>query len=104
MNVNEIAATLRARLSEVQSEIARLEHATSQPLSAKFSDQVSDLEELATNEGLEVQHIHEAEQILAALARIEAGDYGVCDACGGDIALARLAALPTATRCITCAA
>jgi DnaK suppressor protein len=104
MNVNEIAATLRARLTEVQAEIARLEEATTQPLSAKFADQASDLGELATNEGMEVQHIHEAEQILAALARIEAGDYGVCDVCGGEIAPARLAALPTATRCINCAA
>lgn len=104
MNVNEIAAELRAQLTEVQAEIARLEQATIQPLSAKFSDQANDLEELATNEGMEVQHIHEAEQILAALARIEAGQYGVCDVCGGDIAPARLAALPTATRCIKCAA
>lgn len=104
MTTEEIAATLRARLSEVQAEIARLEQATIQPLSAKFADQVSDLEELATNEGLEVQNIHEAEQILAALARIEAGNYGACAVCGAEIALARLAALPTATRCITCAA
>ncbi|WP_164156276.1 TraR/DksA family transcriptional regulator [Sandarakinorhabdus rubra] len=104
MNIDEIAATLRARLAEVQAEIARLEQATIQPLSAKFADQANDLEELATNEGLEVQNIHEAEQILAALARIEKGEYGVCTACGGDIAPARLAALPTATRCIRCAA
>lgn len=104
MNIDEIAAELRARLSEVQAEIARLEQATIQPLSAKFADQANDLEELATNEGMEVQHIHEAEQILAALGRIEAGEYGVCSNCGADIAMARLAALPTATRCIQCAA
>jgi RNA polymerase-binding transcription factor DksA len=104
MNTEEIAATLRARLAEVQAEIARLEQATIQPLSAKFSDQANDLEELATNESLEVQHIHEAEQILAALARIEQGEYGVCSNCGAAIAPARLAALPTATRCIRCAA
>jgi RNA polymerase-binding transcription factor DksA len=104
MNTDKIAATLRARLAEVQAEIARLEQATIQPLSAKFADQANDLEELATNEGLEVQHIHEAEQILAALARIEQGEYGVCSNCGGEIAPARLAALLTATRCIKCAA
>lgn len=104
MNVNEIAETLRARLAEVHAEIARLEQVTTQPLSAKFADQANDLEELATNEGMEVQHIHEAEQILAALARIEAGEYGVCKSCGCDIAPARLAALPTASHCIKCAA
>lgn len=104
MNTKEIAENLKARLTQVHAEIARLEQATTQPLSAKFSDQVSDLEELATNEGMEVQHIHEAEQILAALGRIEAGEYSVCKSCGCDIAPARLAALPTATRCIKCAA
>ena len=103
MNVNDIAETLRARLVEVQADIARLEEATTQPLSAKFADQASDLEELATNEGMEVKNIREDEQILAALRRIEAGEYGVCSGCGGDIAPARLAALPTATQCIKCA-
>ncbi len=104
MTRDEIAENLRARLAEVQAEIARLEEQTTQPLSAKFADQVGDLEALAVGEGMEVQHIHEAEQILAALSRIESGDYGVCDNCGADIAPARLAVLPTATRCIKCAA
>ncbi len=104
MTNEALAATLKAKLAEVQAEIARLEAATTQPLSAKFADQANDLEELATNESLEVQHIHEAEQIMAALARIEAGEYGICEVCGGDIAPARLTALPTATRCIKCAA
>lgn len=103
MNTVEIAGKLKARLADLQAEIARLEDATTQPLSAKFADQVSDLEELTTNEGLENQHINEAEEIVAALARIEAGDYGICTVCGGDIAPARLAALPTASRCINCA-
>lgn len=104
MNTAAIAETLRARLAVVQAELARLEQATIQPLSPKFAEQVGDLEDLATNEGLEVQHIHEAEQIMAALARIDSGDYGTCSVCGGEIAPARLQALPTATRCITCAA
>ncbi|MEI6485989.1 MAG: TraR/DksA C4-type zinc finger protein [Sphingomonadales bacterium] len=104
MDITAIAATLRDRLASVQAEVARLEQATIQPLSPKFAEQAGNLEELATNEGLEVQNIHEAEQIKAALARIDSGDYGVCSVCGGAIAPARLAALPTATRCIACAA
>jgi RNA polymerase-binding transcription factor DksA len=104
MTTDQIAANLRLRLAEAQAEIARLEQATIQPLSAKFADQANDLGELATNEGMELQHIHEAEQIIAALARIEAGSYGLCDKCGTEIAPARLIALPTATKCINCAA
>jgi RNA polymerase-binding protein DksA len=38
-----------------------------------------------------------------ALARLDAGTYGVCEQCGRPIAPERLAARPFARRCITCA-
>ena len=38
-----------------------------------------------------------------ALARVEAGTFGVCEVCGGPIAPERLEARPTTTTCITCA-
>jgi len=41
-------------------------------------------------------------KINAALARIESGDYGFCEACGVEIGLRRLEARPTATLCIDC--
>ena len=40
--------------------------------------------------------------IREALARIEVGEYGVCEECGEDIALARLKAQPMATLCVHC--
>jgi RNA polymerase-binding protein DksA len=40
--------------------------------------------------------------IDAALARIDAGTYGKCQGCGGDIAPERLEAIPWTTRCIDC--
>jgi len=40
----------------------------------------------------------------AALRRLEAGRYGVCDRCGQPIGGDRLAARPTAATCIRCAA
>ncbi len=42
-------------------------------------------------------------QIDAALARIEAGEYGTCRDCGGDIDPRRLSALPYAVLCTDCA-
>jgi DnaK suppressor protein len=42
-------------------------------------------------------------QIDAALARIDAGEYGVCRDCGGDIDPRRLQALPYAVLCTECA-
>ncbi|MGD0608635.1 MAG: TraR/DksA C4-type zinc finger protein [Streptosporangiaceae bacterium] len=42
--------------------------------------------------------------IEAALDRLEAGTYGVCERCGRPIGDERLAARPTALTCIRCAA
>ena len=41
-------------------------------------------------------------EIDAALARVEAGTYGLCDACGKPIPEARLEVLPEATLCVGC--
>lgn len=42
-------------------------------------------------------------EIDAALARVEAGTYGVCERCGRPIAPERLEARPVARTCIGCA-
>ena len=42
-------------------------------------------------------------EIDAAVARLDAGTYGVCERCGEAIASGRLEARPTARRCIRCA-
>ncbi|WP_426310400.1 TraR/DksA family transcriptional regulator [Cellulosimicrobium sp. E-16] len=44
------------------------------------------------------------EEVDAALARLDAGTYGVCEACGRPIATGRLEARPTARTCVACAA
>ncbi|MEM9343458.1 MAG: TraR/DksA C4-type zinc finger protein [Pseudomonadota bacterium] len=45
----------------------------------------------------------ERTRILAALKRVEDGEYGYCTDCGDDIAPARLAANPAIPRCLSCA-
>jgi RNA polymerase-binding protein DksA len=45
------------------------------------------------------QELHD---IKAARVRMESGFYGTCSDCGTDIGLDRLAAYPTAKRCIVC--
>jgi RNA polymerase-binding protein DksA len=42
------------------------------------------------------------EQVERALARIEDGTYGSCEACGNPIGKARLQAFPRATLCVPC--
>jgi len=46
----------------------------------------------------------ELREVEAALARLEAGDYGRCEGCGAPIPVERLRIRPAATRCVTCAA
>lgn len=41
-------------------------------------------------------------KIKDALERIENDDYGICEECGDDIAIARLEARPVTTLCIAC--
>jgi DnaK suppressor protein len=41
-------------------------------------------------------------QIVAALDRLQRGEYGDCLACSEPIALARLRARPEATLCVRC--
>ncbi len=42
-------------------------------------------------------------RILAALARIEEGEFGYCAECGDDISTGRLEQDPTVSTCIDCA-
>lgn len=42
-------------------------------------------------------------QVAAALERMDAGEYGICEVCGVDIPEGRLEALPWAVRCVNCA-
>lgn len=43
-------------------------------------------------------------QARAALDRLKAGRYGVCESCGRSVGNLRLTALPWATQCVRCAA
>lgn len=45
----------------------------------------------------------EVQAIDAALGHMDAGEYGNCEDCGGEIYFERLQALPFATRCTDCA-
>lgn len=53
---------------------------------------------------LEGQGKHEMDEIVAAQARLETGDFGACAGCGRPIPLPRLRAMPTARYCVACQA
>jgi DnaK suppressor protein len=52
-----------------------------------------------------VRHVrHQLAETDAALGRVEAGTYGVCEVCGRPVPAARLEARPVARTCVGCAA
>ncbi len=53
--------------------------------------------------GLRVAAERELAEIDEALARWDAGTYGICIDCGRGIPIERLRARPAATRCVACA-
>lgn len=76
---------------------------------ATESDVLRDPEELATlitRSEVEDQLVEDdrnlVEKIDFALRRIDAGTYGLCTGCGGEIPLARLEAKPSVSLCIDC--
>lgn len=101
--IESLRANLEARLAALGVEVARLEAEASQPLDADWSEQANQIEDMETSEGLEAVRLEEANQIRAALRRMDQGTYGSCANCGADINPARLKALPTATLCMNCA-
>jgi DnaK suppressor protein len=66
------------------------------------TDRVQEEAAEVTLTALEEHERREMADIQAALARIEAGTYGICDTCGVAISPARLAAFPMARRCVRC--
>ncbi|MBD5785692.1 TraR/DksA C4-type zinc finger protein [Cellulosimicrobium terreum] len=43
------------------------------------------------------------DELEAAIARVDSGTYGVCEACAQPVAAGRLEARPTARTCVPCA-
>jgi RNA polymerase-binding transcription factor DksA len=76
---------------------------------AAIADRIGDVEDHSLAELLaEVSHaeiardLEEIQDIDLALRRIDSGTYGHCIQCNGPIGKARLAAYPTAKRCLPC--
>ena len=99
-----IAKVLKARLFELTGRLAEVDSELRKPLSADSEERATDLENQEALEAIENSEMHEIHQIREALKRISEGIYGICAQCGADIDPKRLKALPTATRCISCAA
>jgi DnaK suppressor protein len=108
-------AQLRAQLEEERaSAIAGLERYGADPDSEKV-EPIQGIDEgfadlaAATAERSEILAFIESArdrlaEVNAALAKMDAGTYGVCESCGTKISDARLEARPLSVLCVDCAA
>ncbi len=108
-----ITATLeaeRARLLEEIAEYEREGHETLSDVSGEnnYRDHMADQGSATFARELDMTMEENAREALAAvdraLARIEAGTYGVCGRCSEEICADRLEAVPTADLCVSCKA
>lgn len=100
---SKISADLKARLGELLERAEIIEEDLRGPLDPDFSEQAVDLADDEALAGVDEVLRREIADIRLALLRIGNDTYGTCAACGGEISEERLAAMPTATRCIACA-
>jgi RNA polymerase-binding transcription factor DksA len=92
-------ALLTERIQRVKADLRR-EH---EPLPLDPPDAASVRENDDVLLAIEKSAYAEISRIEAALERMEAGTFGLCEECGKEIEAARFVALPDATRCKTCA-
>jgi DnaK suppressor protein len=89
---------LNERIHRVQVDLARATEplprdAPEAAIVMENDEVLRAIESTATSEMLHIDH---------ALERMDAGSFGVCEACGGEIELTRLDVVPYATRCGRC--
>jgi DnaK suppressor protein len=100
-HLQAIKRTLESKLREVRSNLGELDSIRIEP----SADPV-DMTQQAEEREIATQNLDRnallARQILAALALLKEGAYGVCTACGGSISHKRLAVVPWAGLCIHC--
>ena len=93
---------LKSRLETLNQRIDGIEGDLRTAPSANWEEQAIETEGDQVLEGVEGSALIEAQQIHAAITRIDAGTYGECATCGKAIGANRLQALPYATQCMDC--
>ena len=106
--MDDIETKLRAKQAEIEREMGVLVQRPDEQGSISFGKRVGEGTSMAVDRLSQVG-VHTKLQVTLAdvqraLAKLEEGSYGTCDACGGPIGDARLEALPWAVLCVEDAA
>ena len=103
MSYEALKIELEERLATMQSRLASIKKDATSSHSGDSAEQAQERENDEVVDAIGNETAQSIHVIQAALERIAGGTYGACDSCGKDIGLARLEAVPEATRCVSCA-
>jgi len=103
MTHEDAKAVLLARRAELTGELKRIEDQLDDEPPKDWEDRAAERQGDEVLEAMGQHDLTELRAIDAALARIDDGSYGTCAKCGAGISPKRLAAVPTAALCRTCA-
>ena len=81
-DVSKIRAQLKSHLESLNQRIGEIEGDLRTAPSADWEEQATETEGDQVLEGVQGSALIEAQQVHAALARIDAGTYGECSTCG----------------------
>jgi DnaK suppressor protein len=111
VQIDAVRTVLERRLVEIRGEIANLRKPAHQAdgggdsrpqYGKRAGDHLSDVVQQRTNQAALSMVLRTEEEVVRALARLDAGTYGTCETCGKPVAPERLEAMPWATQCIAC--
>jgi DnaK suppressor protein len=105
----QLHSVLRAQLEDerdrVRTQLQELSHGKDESLS--FDDGFADTSQVTAERGeieaLSGRLTEVLREIDEALTKLDAGTFGRCESCGGEIGSARLEAMPAARLCMACA-
>ncbi len=100
---HEIRSRLERRLSQLLARTEKIESDLRKPGDRDWTERATERENDEVLERLDAAELAEIGEIRAALARLGAGSYGLCQRCGAEIQKERLEVLPFAPTCIGCA-
>ena len=101
-DLSTIRDQLKNRLETLNQRIGKTGGGLRTAPSANWADQATETQGDQVLDNVEGSTLIEAQQVHAAIARIDDGTYGECSTCGEPIGEKRLQALPYATQCIDC--
>lgn len=99
----EVRNSLIEMLEDLDDRLGKITHDVKEPLDKDFEEQATQTENNEVLDSLGNAARTEIALVKQAIARIDKGEYGLCQVCGQPIGKERLKIVPYSSMCIKCA-